>query len=273
MKRTKNTALFLLIATFIAALSSCNPEHWQVKMAIKQYAKNLPTNIGDGLTMTDMQLEGDYVVVTVECDEDIYSLSLLRLNKKEALRAILDEMASGDDEDVEAMRQAAVDEGIGFHYDYVGDRSGEVVRLTLTSDMLANPNSVATQAFIDTLPDEEVGDDDIAEALLKEVSRGNEDLPMQVDYATTMTNMAVEGDYVVYTYTCDEEYISMDLLRENKAEVKQQTLEGLQDGGDTELATFLNMCRAAGKSLRYRYIGSSTGKECVIDIPIQEIGE
>lgn len=130
-------------------------------------------------------------------------------------------------------------------------------------------------------------DDEVVEALVEEVEGDdidakrlrflnsmveatNEGLPMDVEEGVKMTRVFVEGDYVIYILTCDEDVLDIDLLRKSKASMKKVIKENLSANDpdmERELQTMIN----AEKGVGYRYVGDTSGKSFTIEFPVSEL--
>ena len=77
-----------------------------------------------------------------------------------------------------------------------------------------------------------------------------------------------DGTVVVWNYDVDEATINIDLLNSNLSKVKDDILATMaQPDGVSMLRTFIaNTC-----SLRYLYVGTTTGKRCEINITPDEL--
>ncbi len=106
----------------------------------------------------------------------------------------------------------------------------------------------------------------------EEVAAANEMCPQEAGFGMVLTKVVLEGDYVVYEYVCDESKLSIDQMLNNK-----ETKPLLKDNVSTlakhnsNLAVFLAACKKANKGLEYIYIGSSSGKKCIIKLSPSEL--
>lgn len=112
-------------------------------------------------------------------------------------------------------------------------------------------------------------------ALEKELYASNAQMPMQVDYATTLNSVTRDGKVVTYEYVIDEGVFNFDdIIARNedfKANLKEQIK--LMSSPDSEVYTFMSLLKKTGKDLRYLYKGKSTGKTMTIVITNDELKE
>lgn len=113
--------------------------------------------------------------------------------------------------------------------------------------------------------DEEYKDDedydDISKELAFLVEKENEQCPVEVGYGITMESAQVEGSVVVYVYMLDEDIISIDQIEENRADVQYNLETYLTEASqETDIQRFVKCCKATGRDVVCRYIGSYSGE-------------
>lgn len=110
-------------------------------------------------------------------------------------------------------------------------------------------------------------------ALEKEIYASNAQMPMQVDYATTLRSVTRDGNVVTYEYGIDESVFNFDDIiarsEDFKANLKEQIK--LMSSPDSEVYTFMSLLKKTGKDLRYLYKGKNTGKTMTIVITNDEL--
>lgn len=99
----------------------------QVEITNAQY----PMQIADGMSITHVAIENDYVVYNVVCDEEIYSIDVFNANKSQVKEEILNSFYENDPSIalfVKFCREA--DKGIA--YKYIGDDSGNTCTIKIS---------------------------------------------------------------------------------------------------------------------------------------------
>ncbi|MDE7349914.1 MAG: hypothetical protein K2N25_02515, partial [Muribaculaceae bacterium] len=96
-----------------------------LESVIAEANKQFPQKADEGLTITKVFLEGDYIVYIAECDEDVLDMDLLEENKRTIKDAIKENLSSSADSDVRMLRNTCVKADKGIAYRYVGDYSGK----------------------------------------------------------------------------------------------------------------------------------------------------
>lgn len=92
---------------------------------------SFPVDCGDGLTMTSIVLEGNYVVYTFECDEDEVDIDDLNSSKSVLKATLMSEFGKSDDDTVD-MRRMCLNAHKGIKFKYIGDRSRKVCLVTVS---------------------------------------------------------------------------------------------------------------------------------------------
>lgn len=109
--------------------------------------------------------------------------------------------------------------------------------------------------------------------LEKAVSQLNARLPMKLSKEFTMQKIALDGNALVYEIKCNEHFIDMDLIEQNKDELKQNSLAQLKSElkSNKDFASLLDYCKEKDINVVYRYKGSSSKKAVDIVISPSEI--
>ena len=103
---------------------NCPTEDNLLELWIDETNKNLPTEYGEGVTITELVREGDYVVYYYVFDENLYDLDQLKKNIPALKSEWLKELNS-DDESVTMLREIWKNAGVGVGYVYIGNKSGK----------------------------------------------------------------------------------------------------------------------------------------------------
>lgn len=124
-------------------------------------------------------------------------------------------------------------------------------------------------AFVDDV--EEISPEEENLTLLKEgIAEANSEFPMTAEEGIVVKKCYLDGDYVMYNYECDEDVLDMDLMEQNKYEVKQNIKKNLKSA-DADAVMFKQLCLKANKGLGYKFIGDRTGKTVFIRLSCQEL--
>ena len=107
------------------------------------------------------------------------------------------------------------------------------------------------------------------------VDAANRNCPMQIDDATVITKIELQGDYVVYLADVDEGADGdVNMLNDStlNAGVKQNILAYLKKGMlNGETRKFIGLCKDNNVGIEYRYIGSRTNNQALVRIEHAEL--
>lgn len=103
----------------------------QVKLTKNQ----MPLTIEKGLTITDINIKGLYVVYDVEVDEDLYSVETMSENADD-IKASMMENLKTDDVSMRTFVKACKTANRGIAYCYIGNNSGEKCLIKIKADEL-----------------------------------------------------------------------------------------------------------------------------------------
>lgn len=106
--------------------------------------------------------------------------------------------------------------------------------------------------------------------LKKAILEANDSYPMNVEEGIIAKKCYLDGEYVMYDYECDEDVVDMDILSQNKSNVKRVIKKNLKNA-DAETLMFKRMCEKANKGIGYKYIGKTSGKAVFIKFSCQEL--
>jgi len=107
------------------------------------------------------------------------------------------------------------------------------------------------------------------ELLDKEIDLSNHQMPMQVDFATTLMSLKRQSMTVSYQYVVDEDAIDMDEVIANQRPFKT-TLEN-QITTVKEAKYFASMVADAGCDLHFVYDGNHSAKNVTIEFTNAEL--
>ena len=96
-------------------------------------------------------------------------------------------------------------------------------------------------------------------------------LPIDVGNGITITDIQLTSNNVVYIAECDEDLIDVDVLNTMKATLKKEMRSIVVDDTDEDTQAFLQFCRKSHRGVAYKYVGSQSGKTCLVTIPYSEL--
>lgn len=96
--------------------------------------------------------------------------------------------------------------------------------------------------------------------------------PQSLGLAIELTHVSFEDNTVVYSYTLDEDYASIDNLAANPEAVKNNILTLFQNP-NADMKQFVDMVIDGKADVRYVYKGKTSGKEFVTTLTSAELQE
>lgn len=122
------------VALMATMLVSCGTDALQKEVDAIQ--KDLPMDMGDGMTMTAVVLEGDYLVYTAEIDEDIMGEEMMDffIENSDMLKASM--LEEDDDPDIQELAKMCKERNKGIAYKFVGSKSGKNLTVKIESNEL-----------------------------------------------------------------------------------------------------------------------------------------
>ena len=116
----KRLFLALAAALPILCVSSCDLSEKIIEISVKQAKASCPMDLGDGLTMADVQYADGYVTYVYQCDEDSYSYDLIMDQNDEMKEAVVEELQGQAEKDksIKAFLEALKKSGTGLIYRY-----------------------------------------------------------------------------------------------------------------------------------------------------------
>ena len=106
--------------------------------------------------------------------------------------------------------------------------------------------------------------------LVSAIREANRDLPEAIDESITLDKVILEGNYAVYYYTLDEDNYSVDDFRDKKRELKKAIKDQLLNSTDSDVQSFLSLCKSCGKGIANRYVGARSNDTCTVYVDSSE---
>ena len=116
----KKLFLALAAALPILCVSSCDLSEKIIEISVNQAKASCPMDLGDGLSMVDVQYADGYVTYVYQCDEDSYSYDLIMDQNDEMKEAVVEELRGQAEKDksIKAFLEALKKSGTGLIYQY-----------------------------------------------------------------------------------------------------------------------------------------------------------
>lgn len=92
---------------------------------------SLPIDVGSGILITKIAIEGDFLVYTAVCDEELLDIDILNMNKNEVKNGIVSTITDKSDPEMAYVIKLCIKAHKGIEYKYIGDTSEKVCFVTI----------------------------------------------------------------------------------------------------------------------------------------------
>lgn len=262
-------SFFSLMVAFIAMLSfmvSCTEAKAQdalqsktakYKAFVELLNMNCPVSMGMAGELTSVAFEDGNLIYNLSLNESLADIEKLGKNPQ-LMKSSMTAMFRNPNKDTKILMYMMEKDSIGMTYNYVGKDSGKKASLTISYEDLKE--ALETESTPDEL-------------LKAQVDAANATCPLEIGGGLVITKMAIEGNYVVYYNSVDDNVVSIPLLNQLKEESKNDIVARLkQQINDPSFKAFIFACKNANKGIAYKYIGNTSKEECLILIELSELG-
>lgn len=254
----KNSGKVILFACLSLILFTGCDQKSKLKLGIEAANKQCPMKMGTVGEVSSITYDGTDVVYLLTMNEGYIDLEALD-KKPEAVKAAAVAMFRNPEKNIKEMLNLVIDANSGIKFVYKGQTSGKEVSCYLGTEDLKN------------LLNQDMSKEESDQKKLEElVNVTNVSCPMAIDEATTLNNLTIESDRVVYHYTVDEESMEIVAMKENEGEIKQNIKSSL-DVSEPALKMFLEACIKSNKGLGYQYTGNTSNESVEIIFSVSEI--
>jgi len=226
----------------------------KLERVAKEVNRQCPISLGDMGQVTSIVFDDNTLTYNYDINETYADVEALSQNEEQMKRSMLT-MISGGNSDMTKLVNMVIDADAEMSFVMKGNRSGATARATLSAAELEEALSY------EATPEE---------VLLSAIESTNLQMPMLADEGLLLTEVKLDGDYVTYVCETDERLYDIDQMTDSRVQIKASMFSMISEMGPVE-KTFMQKIVAAGKSLRYLYVGTTTGKQLAIDISTNEV--
>ena len=248
LKKSSGFILLCSISLLMLVMTGC--QEAKLKTVIGVANKQCPIDMGAVGTITSIIYDGNNVVYTLNMNEEITNIKILKDNP-ESMKSSITMMFQNPAADVKEMLKLMAKCNSGLHMIFVGNKSGEQAVCELTAEEL--------KEVINTNADP------------AQLKMANLQFPMQASEEVIVEKIEVIGESVVYICSVDEELCPISQIEENAAEVKEGIVSTLASQTDPATQIFIKTCVDNNKSIAYRYIGKESGQQYDVIIPLSDL--
>lgn len=224
---------------------------------VKIIDRQCPISLGSSGEIRSCKMTTSNLVMECVMDEEYIDLDALRKNPK-LVHSNIESMVRNATGYTDSVYTLLAQFGKGVVLNYTGAQSGKKLSVSLKNGEL--------KEIIKTRSDKR----DPLELLQGIIEITNIQMPMTVDDGLVISDVAIDGAYVVYNCVTDEDLYSIDDLNDAVTEMKEAISE-VFDLTDITILQLLRYCAEANKGIAYRYVGNQTGKTCFVPFSAREI--
>lgn len=207
--------------------------------------------------LSNVAFEDGNLIYNLKMNESLTSIEALSKNPQ-LMKNSMAAMLRTPTKDMKAIMDLIEADKIGMTFNYIGKDSGKKASLTISYDDLME--ALASKPTPDEL-------------LKTQVDITNATCPLQIGEGMVMTKLAIEGNYVVYHCSVNDNVVPISLLEQVKEDSKKEIIASLkQQINDPSFKTVIFACKNANKGIAYKYIGNTSKEECLILIELSELG-
>lgn len=248
--------LFIFSALLLMVMSMTSCIDSKLKREIALADVQCPISLGVAGELSNMEYEDGNVIFRYEINDDLIDVKVFGSNPGMMRQNVMMTLGNMNGKAKDIL-QLLVDEEASLTMIYKGRSRGEEASITLSTDDIREICKGSTKA-------------DPLTILQGELDITNAQYPQPMGNGIVMMKVEIEGDYVVYVASVDENNISVADLKANAAGVKQNVMQVINQG-DIAMNQFKNMCKNAHKGLSYKYVGDTSGEVCQIFIETSEM--
>ncbi len=103
----------------------------KVQAIIDNTKLQLPSQVAEGITITDVAIENNCFTYYCKCDENMYSIETLQANADASKKIILESTINNNDAILKDLVATLIQSNLGMAYKYVGSKSGKTCTITI----------------------------------------------------------------------------------------------------------------------------------------------
>lgn len=244
---------------FIAAvaaltLCACGPKS-ELETAAEQLNQSCPFTVELSQETFTSVFVNDTTAI-VECQVDDYGFSFV----EEAVEYY-----------PEAVEQSItltfmfVDELVDFFNVIVASNAG--IEMRYSNEAGATVIATVQSEFIQLMYNYVNADNEALILLNEQVAAANDSLPREPEPGITLNKLTIEGNYLVYNLSVDENIVSLAELNDSKEEIQTELIEWIYTESDSDQTAFVSLVLAAFKGMKQRYKGEQSQDSVEVKIP------
>ena len=228
-----------------------------------------PTEVSDGMVMTEVTLDGSYFTYVFELDESESDLMNMIEENKELVRLMLKSQFF-DDEDNRELCNILKKVHYGVKYKIVDKPRGKVQAICIEPYEIAVGSVETEPEVVEEVVEESDEDLHDPKALLDYTANYfKSQTPTDLGNGMVLTDVFLDKSYFTYVYECDELKLDLDVMNRNKDLMKSLLRSEIVNNEENK--EFCDMLKQAHYGVRYKYVGASSGKVFSVSMEPEEL--
>lgn len=246
--------VLLLLAALSISFFACKNDS-QLKEMVREMNKICPIDMGEWMTMENVTYDNKTVTMTYTVEEGMIDFDGVRANEEAFRNNMLVGYANNTEQEFNMLLDAIV-------------KAKADLCLVVNSE---DGDGYSMQFSYDELKANRAGENANPEALLITMAENTRlQTPQIVDDGLVMTDVTIDAKYYTYVYSCDEADYDINFMNGNIASVKEEILKGFSEDNSVMRSMF-DLLKATNRGLAFKYVGSSSGKVCVVCLEPYEL--
>jgi hypothetical protein len=257
-RQARTLALWCGLALTLSVMTGCQKSKLKAIVAIAN--QQCPISMGAIGEATSITYNGETVEYKLSVDEKYVNVKAFNENPGQ-LQSTMKTMVQSPGGELKELVDQLIASDASLKFTYIGKTSGEQASCSMTAQELKTARDTKFT------PEESA-----INKLESIVQATNNQLPMTVDEATTLTKLGMTDNDVIYYYDIDEEKCPIPDIEKRADAMKQAIVENLR-ANTASLAIMISSCVDCGKGIAYRYIGNKSGDHYDIRLTPDELAK
>lgn len=250
--------IYIMLAAIMVTFASCGHSDKNLRECVR--AMNELSDSGldsDFVDFDKVEYDGHTVTMTYTFDEEILDYDGIVANEESFRSNMLMGFVNNLNEGFRKFLEAIIEADADLNVVYNVGNPDKAISFTFTAKELK-----------DNLNDS----DDNPLALLESVVENTRlQTPMPVDEGMVMADAFLDDHYFTFIYECDESVYDLNFMEESMDELKELMVEEVSDSNDTMLKLMRDLLKKTHYGLKYKYVGTSSGKEISVCLESEEL--
>ena len=239
--------IFGFIAAFLVvsmAFNGCNSGSGKIKKLVSAANKVCPVKITEGLSMESVTYDNETVAFNyLILNNDIIDIDKVSQFGDEYRKNILQGLVNNPDRNMKLVLDAILEADADLEIVFRNIEGKSLVNHFTAEELKAKPDVADPMKLLEAT-----------------LSSTKMTLPTTIDNGLVLTDVFIRDGYWYYSYQCDENLYTIDLIQASYDTVKEALMK-----------TLIKQLKEANTGLAYMYNGGTSGKSCTIFIEPDEI--